>query len=82
MGRWLDSERAPKKKKKGKRQTFAFSTSALGGKLEWCSMNSAKAEISTATCQAGSVMGQHAVIDGSYGCAPEVAGKGENARGK
>ena len=79
MGRWLDSERAPKKKR-GKRQTFAFSTSAAGGKLEWGPMDSPKTEISTATCQEGSVMGQHAVIDRSYGCVPEVAGERKRER--
>jgi len=81
MGRWLDSERAPKKKR-GERRTFAFSTLAVGGKLKWSPIDSAKAEISTATCLRGSVIGQQAVIGRSYGYVPEVAGERESARGK
>ena len=77
MGRWLDSERAPEK---GETSSPAFSSSIVGGKLEWGSDGFGDAEKSAAERQEASnrrrtrtIIYQQAVIDRSYACAPATA---------
>ena len=81
MGRWLDSERAPKKKK-GEAPNVRLFYFGLGRQVgvvfnEFGEGGDINGNVSSRV-RNGSARGHRR----SYRCAPEVAGKGENARGK